>query len=121
MTDTLPPMPGQRLARGVARALRAMDFACVEELVPTPGLLTFPINRALLAGGVAVTDDEVKAAMRLVYETLKLVVEPGGAVSLAALLAGKIEARGQITAIVLSGGNVDPGLFSAVIEGRFEG
>lgn len=48
-------------------------------------------------------------------------VEPGGAVSLAALLAGKLDVAGQTTAIVLSGGNVDPALFSAIIEGRFEG
>jgi threonine dehydratase len=51
---------------------------------------------------------------------LKLVVEPGGAVSLAALLAGKVEAKGRATAIVLSGGNIDPALFSAIIEDRFD-
>ena len=85
-----------------------------------PGELTFAINRRL-AGAITVSDAEVAEAVRFAFRQLKLVVEPGGAVSLAALLAGKIEARGQITAIVLSGGNVDPGLFAAIIEDRFHG
>ncbi|KAK0350695.1 hypothetical protein LTR94_027990 [Friedmanniomyces endolithicus] len=59
--------------------------------------------------------------MRFAFRWLKLVIEPGGAVSLAALLSGKVEAKGLTTGIVLSGGNVDPGLFSEIIEGRFEG
>ncbi|MFG1303257.1 threonine/serine dehydratase [Xanthobacter autotrophicus] len=88
---------------------------CDALMVPTPGLLTFPINRALLAGGVAVTDDEVKAAMRLVYETLKLVVEPGGVTPLAAVLAGKVDAKGKTVGVMLSGGNVDPGTYAACI------
>jgi threonine dehydratase len=49
------------------------------------------------------------------------VVEPGGAVSLAALLAGKVEGAGRTTGLILSGGNVDPALYAAIIEGRFEG
>ena len=57
--------------------------------------------------------------MRYAFRVLKLVVEPGGAVSLAALLSGKAETKGLTTAIVLSGGNVDPGLFSKIIEERF--
>ena len=83
-----------------------------------PGELTFPINRRL-AGVLTVTDAEVAEAVRYAFRTLKLVVEPGGAVSLAALLAGKIEAGDRTTAIVLSGGNVDPTLFASIIEGRF--
>jgi threonine dehydratase len=58
--------------------------------------------------------------MRFAFRWLKLVIEPGGAVSLAALLSGKVKARNLTSGIVLSGGNVDPGLFSAIIEGRFE-
>ena len=84
-----------------------------------PGELTFPINRRL-AGILTVTDAEVAEAVRFAFRHLKLVVEPGGAVSLAALLAGKLDVAGQTTAIVLSGGNVDPALFSAIIEDRFE-
>ena len=81
---------------------------CDSLLPPTPGELTFPINRRLVAGGFAVTDDEVRAAMGYAFRTLKLVIEPGGAVALAALLAGRLETRGKTVALTLSGGNVDP-------------
>lgn len=112
-----------------ARSLRAGERVghptgapsiCDALMAPMPGELTFAINRRL-AGAITVSDAEVAEAVRFAFRQLKLVVEPGGAVSLAALLAGKIEARGQITAIVLSGGNVDPGLFAAIIEDRFHG
>ena len=59
--------------------------------------------------------------MRFAFRHLKIVLEPGGAVSLAALLAGKIEAKARTTAVVLSGGNVDPTLYAEIIEGRFGG
>jgi threonine dehydratase len=84
-----------------------------------PGELTFPINRRL-ARVETVSDAEVAEAVRYAFRTLKLVVEPGGAVSLAALLTGKVRTKDQTTAIVLSGGNVDPALFSAIIEDRFQ-
>jgi len=93
---------------------------CDALMAPMPGELTWPINQRL-AGAATVTDAEVAQAMRFAFRWLKLVIEPGGAVSLAALLAGKVEAKGLTTGIVMSGGNVDPGLFSAVIERRFEG
>lgn len=66
------------------------------------------------------TDAEVVEAMRLAFSTLKLVVEPGGAVGLAALLAGKVaQARpGGCVGLVLSGGNVDPALFARVLAGE---
>jgi threonine dehydratase len=79
---------------------------CDALLTPAPGELTFSINRRLLTGGLAVTDDEVRAAMRFAFEHLKLVVEPGGAVALAALLAGRLEVAGLVVGVVLSGGNV---------------
>lgn len=93
---------------------------CDALMAPMPGVLTWPINRRL-AGAITVSDAEVAEAMRFAFRHLKLVIEPGGAVSLAALLAGKVEAQGLTTAIVLSGGNVDPGLFAEIIEGRFAG
>lgn len=93
---------------------------CDALMAPMPGVLTFPINRRL-AGAVTVSDAEVAEAMRFAFGQLKLVVEPGGAVSLAALLTGKVEAKGLTTALVLSGGNIDPGLFARIIEGRFGG
>jgi threonine dehydratase len=92
---------------------------CDALMAPMPGEITWPINRRL-AGAATVTDAEVAEAMRFAFRWLKLVIEPGGAVSLAALLSGKVAAKGLTTGIVLSGGNVDPGLFSAIIEGRFE-
>jgi threonine dehydratase len=80
---------------------------CDALLAATPGQLTFPINQKYLAGGFSVTDDEVRAAQAFAARHLKLVVEPGGAVALAALLAGKIDAKGKTVGIVLSGGNAD--------------
>ena len=62
---------------------------CDALLLPTPGELTFEVNRRLLAGGLTVSDDEVRRAIAFAFRHLKLVVEPGGAVALAALLAGK--------------------------------
>lgn len=91
---------------------------CDALMTDRPGELTFPINRRLREV-VTVTDAEVAEAVRVAFRTLKLVVEPGGAVSLAALLAGKVDARDRTTAIVLSGGNVDPGLFADIIQERF--
>jgi len=91
---------------------------CDALMTDRPGELTFPINQRL-TGVVTVSDAEVAEAVRYAFKVLKLVVEPGGAVSLAAILAGKVETAGLTTAVVLSGGNVDPSLFSAIIEDRF--
>lgn len=93
---------------------------CDALMSPMPGVMTWPINRRL-AGAATVSDAEVAEAVRFAFRHLKLVVEPGGAVSLAALLAGKVEGAGRTTGLILSGGNVDPGLYAAIIEGRFEG
>ena len=82
---------------------------------PLPGTLTFPILQAALSGVLTVDDAEVARAMRFAFATLKLVVEPGGAVALAALLAGKVDLAGRTAAIILSGGNVDPDLFGQVL------
>jgi threonine dehydratase len=80
-----------------------------------PGDLTWPIGRALAAGVVTVTDDELRTAMRFAFERLKLVVEPSGACGLAALLFGKVDVRGARVGIAISGGNVDPATFAACI------
>ena len=76
--------------------------------------MTFAINRELLERGLTVTDDEVREAIRFAFRHLKLVVEPGGAVALAAVLSGKIETKDKVTAVVLSGGNVDASLFAEI-------
>jgi len=90
---------------------------CDALLAKSPGKLTFAVNQPRLAGGIAVTDDEVMAAIRFAFSHLKLVVEPGGAVCLAALLAGKFDARGKIVGAVLSGGNVDADVFGRALAG----
>ena len=82
-----------------------------------PGELTFAINRRLVRGGLVVSEDEVRHAMREAFSLLKVVVEPGGAVALAAVLAGRIETAGRTIGVMLSGGNVDPRLFADVLTG----
>jgi threonine dehydratase len=89
---------------------------CDALMAGMPGELTFAVNDRLLAGGLAVSDAEVQAAMAYAFRTLKLVVEPGGAVALAALLAGKLDVAGRTVVIVCSGGNVDPATFCRALE-----
>lgn len=96
-------------------AADAQSF-CDALLTPTPGEMTFPINQKTLSGGLSVTDDEVRYAMRFAFKTLKLVIEPGGAVALAAVLSGQIDVAGKRVGIVISGGNVDPAQFAAVVQ-----
>lgn len=85
---------------------------CDSLLAPEPGRLTFAINQRLLAGGIVVGDAEIMDAIAYAARVLKLVLEPGGAIALAALLSGRIDARGRTIALVLSGGNVDPALLA---------
>lgn len=89
---------------------------CDALLSPTPGELTFAVNRQLLAGALSVSDAHARQAMAFAFEHLKLVVEPGGAVALAALLAGKVRLEGRTAALVLSGGNVDPLDFARYLQ-----
>ena len=79
--------------------------------------ITFDILRDRNAVGLSVSRDEVHHAMRIAFEKLHLVVEPGGAVALAAILAGKVALTDR-TAITLSGGNVDRQLFANIIAGN---
>src|ERR1700716_2725240 len=88
---------------------------CDALMATVPGELTFAINSRLLTQGITASDPEVGAAVGFAFRELKLVVEPGGAVGLAALLAGRIDARGKNVVIVLSGGNVDADLFAKLI------
>ncbi len=98
----------------VANAPGATSF-CDAIVTPMPGAVTFRINARLLAGGVAVTDAEVADAMRTAFDALRVVVEPGGAVALAAALSGKVPVEGRTVAVVCSGGNVDPEVFVKVL------
>jgi threonine dehydratase len=88
---------------------------CDALMAQSPGKMTFEINRALIGAGVSATDEEAGRAVAFAFHELKLVVEPGGAVSLAALLNGRIDVRGKIVVAILSGGNVDPDLFSRLV------
>ncbi|MBW4024880.1 MAG: threonine/serine dehydratase [Proteobacteria bacterium] len=88
---------------------------CDGLLSPNQGELTFAINRPRLAGGLVVTDEAVLRAMAFAFLHLKLVVEPSGAVGLAALLSGIFDGRDRVTAVVLSGGNVDPETFQRAL------
>lgn len=88
---------------------------CDALLAKMPGALTFAVNQSRVSGGVAVTDAEVLAAIAFAFAHLKLVVEPGGGVCLAALLSGRFDARGRVVGAVLSGGNVDPAVFARAL------
>jgi len=108
-------------ARSLAAGERVANAAdarsiCDALMAPTPGRITFAVNRKLLAGGVAATDPEVVAAMAFAFRELKLVLEPGGAIALAALLAGRLDAKGQTVGVVLSGGNIDREGFTRLLE-----
>ncbi len=108
-------------ARSLASGQRETNEAgavtfCDALRVPTPGEITFSINRRLLAGGLVVDDDMTGAAMRTAFRDLKLVVEPGGAIALAAALFGLVPLEGRTVAVVCSGGNVDPATFAEVLS-----
>jgi threonine dehydratase len=104
------------LRAGKREAHQAEGRSICDALMATiPGEITFAINGKLLAKGVTASEAEVAAAVAFAYRELKLVVEPGGAVGLAALLAGHIDARGKNVVIVLSGGNVDADLYARLI------
>lgn len=94
---------------------RLSGSICDALLTVEPGVLTFEINRRLLDGGVAVSDAEVRDTIAYAARKLGLVVEPGGIVALAALLHGKVDVKGKIVALVLSGGNIDPAIYASAL------
>ncbi|MEH2475750.1 threonine dehydratase [Nitrobacteraceae bacterium AZCC 2161] len=89
---------------------------CDALMASIPGELTFAVNQRLLSQGVVASDAEVGTAIAFAFRDLKLVVEPGGAVALASLMAGRFEARSKTVVIVLSGGNVDADLYAKLIN-----
>ncbi|MFC3615285.1 threonine/serine dehydratase [Lutimaribacter marinistellae] len=89
---------------------------CDAIMTPIPGELTFSINRDLLAGGVTATDAEVRQAMRFAYDHFRIVTEPGAAVGIAAILSGQVPIAGRTVATVITGGNIDPVRFAALLE-----
>ncbi len=98
---------------------RMSGTICDALMSNTPGELTFPITRELIGQGIVASDSEVATAVRYAFAELKLVVEPGGAIGLAALLAGKLggfcDIREKVVVGILSGANVDVDLFARLI------
>jgi len=108
------------MARSLASGKRESNPAlsgsiCDALLAPSPGEITFAIAREKVASGFAVSDEEAKQAMEVAWREYKIVVEPGGAVALAAILTGKLPIKGKTAIAVCSGGNTDPATFAAAI------
>lgn len=119
---TVEPEGFDDTARSLAAGARQTNRAgarsiCDALLAPEPGELTFAINSRLVAGGLAVSDDDVRRAMAYAWQTLKLVVEPGGAVALAAVLSGALDCAGRTVVVVLTGANVDAALYREILSG----
>lgn len=99
---------------------KGQSTICDAIMTDTPGALTFPINQQLLAGVLTVSDDEVRCAMAFAFEHYKIVVEPGAAVGLAAVLSQKIDIRNKAIGVITTGGNVDAAGFCSAINARAE-
>ena len=95
---------------------RLTGSICDAIITPTPGALTWALNATQLTGGAAVSDDEALDAMLDAWRHLKVVVEPGGAAALAAVLSGKIDVAGKTVCVLATGGNVDPAVFQRALE-----
>ncbi|WP_171131636.1 MULTISPECIES: threonine/serine dehydratase [unclassified Ruegeria] len=104
------------LASGqVQRNAATSGNICDAILTPQPGEITFPIINRLCGTGLSVSEDEALRAMALAFLRLKIVLEPGGAVSLASALFRKDEIEGDAVIVVASGGNVDPAVFAKAL------
>ncbi|SNZ19154.1 threonine/serine dehydratase [Cohaesibacter gelatinilyticus] len=88
---------------------------CDAIMTPMPNAVTFPINLDLLSGGLVVSDDEVRAAMRFAFEHYKIITEPGAAVGIAAVLSGRIDIKDKMIATVVTGGNIDVERFLGLV------
>ena len=97
------------------RNTRMSGTICDALMTDRPGVITWEINKKLVGQGVVASDTEVGRAVAYAFRELKLVVEPGGAIGLAAMLAGKVDIKGKVVVGVLSGGNVDAEMFDRLI------
>jgi threonine dehydratase len=88
---------------------------CDALMSPIPGTLTFPVHQALLSGGLSASDADILRAMKFALTRLKLVMEPGGAASLACALLSRDKFRGRTVAVVASGGNADPDMLKQAL------
>jgi threonine dehydratase len=101
---------GTRLSNAVRKG-----SICDALLAKTPAPLTFAVNSACGVKGLTITDQEALNAIAFAFRHLKVVLEPGGAAALAAVLSKKVSMKGKTVAVVCSGGNVDPALFAKAI------
>lgn len=119
---TVEPAGFDRMARSLASGERQRNPKSAGSIqdaltgAPIPGELTFAALKANGASGLSVTDDEAMAAMAALFQHLKLVVEPGGAAAVAAVLSRKTDLAGKTVVAVASGGNVDAALFAKAIS-----
>ena len=118
---TVEPEGFDDTARSLASGTRQSNAPgglsiCDALLVATPGELTFPILQDLASGGVSVSEEAVRETMHFAFSTLKLVLEPGGAAALAAVLSKRFNAEGKTVAVTLSGGNISPEEFQEIIN-----
>ncbi len=118
---TVEPENFDDTARSLAAGYRCTNerkakSICDALLAPTPGELTFSINRRLVTSGYVVSDEEVKRAISYAFQRLKVVLEPGGAVALAAALVGKLPETAQTIGLICSGGNVEPALVHKCVK-----
>ena len=106
----------QSFERGAITPLsESPDSICDSLQAVAPGQLTFPVNAKRLTGALSVSDDEVKTAMRVAFDTLQIVLEPGGAAGLAAVLSRKIDIIGKTVCVIASGGNINIRKFAKVL------
>lgn len=90
---------------------------CDSIMTPLPNEHTFEINRKLLAGGLIASDADVRTAMRFAFDEFKIVIEPGAAVGIAAVLNRQIDIKGKTIAVFTTGGNVDPIRYCKLVNG----
>lgn len=100
------------------RNKRLSGSICDALLAESPGVTTFAVAQKVLSGGLVVSDDEVRDAIRFAFAELKLVIEPGGAVTLAAILNSRTPTRGRTVVGVISGGNIDPDMLCGILAAR---
>ncbi len=114
------PVGSDDTARSLRSGVREVNAPggstlCDALLTPQPGAMTFALNQERVSGALVVPDKDVLAAMAFAFLHLKIVVEPGGAVALAAVLSGLFPAQERVVGVVLSGGNVDAHVFSRAL------
>jgi threo-3-hydroxy-L-aspartate ammonia-lyase len=105
----------QSLAKGERVRIPVPRTIADGQQLPIPGELTFPVVQRLVSEIAVASDPEIVEAMRFLFERMKTVAEPSGACALAALLAGRVEAKGLRVGVTISGGNVDTARFSALL------